>query len=82
MQIGSNLMAKFIKKLSIVEAEQYIPGIPLTGIELTSGGSPIFMEWDGPIPVRPTDWIVTYSDGRQQLYSDTTFRQFYEPIQD
>lgn len=72
-------MAKFIKKLSVVDAEQYIPGTPLKSV-LAVNNTPFFMEWDGPVPIRPTDWIVTYSDGRQELYSDTTFRQFYEPV--
>lgn len=74
-------MAKFIKKLAIVDAEQYIPGIPLQSVQNTPGG-PIFMEWDGPTPIHPTDWIVTYSDGRKELYNDAAFRKMYEPIQD
>lgn len=73
-------MGKFIKKLAIVDAEQYIPGIAVKRATISDNGVPYFMEWDGPVEIRPTDWIVTYSDGRQELYSDTTFRTFYEPV--
>lgn len=72
-------MAKFIKKLAVVDAEQYFPDSEIQGIQHDDIGV-FFVEWDGPISVHPTDWIVTYSDGRKELYSDVVFKEIYEPI--
>ncbi len=68
-------MPKFIKKIAIVTAEQYLAATP----DATRRDF-LFMAWDGPIKMQETDWIVTYSDGRKEIYTDEEFKKAYEAI--
>lgn len=73
-------MAKYRKKGSIVEAEQWFPGKEVKGVNLGhhEGCTP-FLETDhGRLFVGHGDWIVTDEKGRRNRLTDEQFQAIYE----
>jgi len=86
-------MAKYRKKLVVIEAEQFFPtetpwpeGVEqyvCDKRETVSGQTMTFYGWriqtlEGPMEVRPSDWIITGVEGERYPCKKSVFEQTYE----
>ena len=84
-------MTKFRKKPIIVEAEQWLPGAEIDGVDSSHAARLvnnllIDHAWietlEGGHIVSPGDWIITGIAGEKYPCRDEIFRETYEPVSD
>lgn len=84
-------MAKFRKKPVVIEAVQWHPGAHVDGVteqvhDAGLGTEPSGFGWvntlEGPLKVRPGDWIITGVKGEKYPCKPDIFAATYEPVEE
>ena len=81
-------MPNFVTKPEKVEAVQFADETQAGALglrrwtDLGSGVVVYTLNRDGTADVCVGDWIVTYEDGRREVFDDAAFRERFEEVQD
>lgn len=77
---------KYIERLQTVEAEQYNPEPPAppkegeTPLPLLAKPQKSVVIDNAAIHLEPGDWVITYATGRQEVLTDTEFKDEFAPV--
>lgn len=77
-------MAKYRRKPTVLEAEQWFPGRQVVGViapdaDSTTQFEPFVETLEGPLKVSPGDWIITGIKGEKYPCKPDIFASIYEP---
>ncbi len=71
-------MDKYFRKVQIVDAFQWFPGVDVKGVSISSvfeGTAMLGEEY-----LNPGDWCVYESDGFGHVYTDEEFHKLYDEV--
>lgn len=75
-------MAKYFRKVQIVDAIRWFPGVPIQDVHFSKDGQSAYTvdSEGGFVAILIGDWVVRDGDLVVQVFSDFEFHDLYEPV--